>query len=406
MPDLTTSLPDALAVVTIDRLPAWMLPTYGSTWVAMPNLDALAGRGIVFDRVLATTDDVAITLEALAGAEPRTTASPRLPAMAFARDGGSTMALITDDANLASVAQAPTATCFVAPGTMIAPATSEAETILGRLFASATATVQAAKHRVVWCHASSLGVAWDAPESYRDRYLDPDDPPPPAGARVPSMDVDNETDPDTLVGIRHVFAGQLTLLDRCLGVLLEAIAKRTERWLIIVAGTRGLGLGLHGIVGCEPMQPMSEVLQLPAILVDHRQRMAGQRYGGLVTAQDLGATLADLLGSATEPSTDPRHGQSLAGLLQCWRAPDRDRIIARTDRGVAVITPSWHLVQPTEQRAGAAPARLFAKPDDFFEACDVANRCPAVAEELSTLARGDLEQAWLTPLSRAALAGL
>ena len=29
-----------LLVVAIDRLPAWILPAYGATWVAMPRLTA------------------------------------------------------------------------------------------------------------------------------------------------------------------------------------------------------------------------------------------------------------------------------------------------------------------------------------------------------------------------------
>ena len=39
-------------VVTIDRLPAWMLSAWGATWVSTPSLDSLAGRGLIFDRVI------------------------------------------------------------------------------------------------------------------------------------------------------------------------------------------------------------------------------------------------------------------------------------------------------------------------------------------------------------------
>ena len=48
---------DPLLVVTIDRLPAWILPAYGATWVAAPTIDRLAARGVVFDGVVATSDD-------------------------------------------------------------------------------------------------------------------------------------------------------------------------------------------------------------------------------------------------------------------------------------------------------------------------------------------------------------
>ena len=50
--------------------------------------------------------------------------------------------------------------------------------------------------------------------------------------------------------------------------------------------------------------------------------------------------------------------------------------------------------------------RLFAKPDDFFEVADVANRCADVAGPLETLLEqvgaGDGRVAWLTPLPEAA----
>ncbi|NBV46506.1 MAG: hypothetical protein EBR86_12930 [Planctomycetia bacterium] len=54
-------------VVTLDRLPAWILPAYGSTWLATPALDQLAARGLVLDRLLATGTSAAGTLAALAG---------------------------------------------------------------------------------------------------------------------------------------------------------------------------------------------------------------------------------------------------------------------------------------------------------------------------------------------------
>ena len=54
-------------VVAVDRLPAWIVPAYGATWVAMPGLTPLAGRGLVFERVLATTDDQHRTLADIVG---------------------------------------------------------------------------------------------------------------------------------------------------------------------------------------------------------------------------------------------------------------------------------------------------------------------------------------------------
>ncbi|MCX7416548.1 MAG: hypothetical protein NTY25_08660 [Planctomycetia bacterium] len=73
-----------------------------------------------------------------------------------------------------------------------------------------------------------------------------------------------------------------------------------------------------------------------------------------------------------------------------------------------MITPGWHLL--LERPEAAQPARLFAKPDDFFELSDVANRCPGITEEmqaaLESAWQGDLERAWQTPLSPEVIGGL
>ena len=383
-------------VVAVDRLPAWIVPAYGATWVAMPGLTALAGRGLVFDRVIATTDDQRRTLADIIGGLP--------DAAVVTDDPQLTAAGLPQRADLRLVAAAPKAEAEVDP---------EA-TNLGRLFAAAAEAMAGDAGSVV-VHATALGVAWDAPEELVEAYQDPDDPPPPPGAAVPELTVTADTDPDLLVGIRHVFAAQLTLLDRCLAALLEATGD--ESWTVLVVGLRGIGLGLHGRVGSGDMPPFSELVHVPAVLVDPRERMAAQRFGGLVTPADLGFTLAERGATLAEPAgegervaaaSEPGHGRSLAALLTDWSAVGRDRVICASRGGVAVVTACWHAVAARPADAAAEttpPLRLFAKPDDFFELCDVANRCPAEAEELgglvSAAAAGDLAHAWSAPLSQA-----
>jgi hypothetical protein len=77
-----------------------------------------------------------------------------------------------------------------------------------------------------------------------------------------------------------------------------------------------------------------------------------------------------------------------------------------TNYGVALATAAWHLVLPT---VAADKPVLYAKPDDYFEACDVADRGSGVAEELAAvaaLAVSDRRRAWTTPLSAQALSGM
>lgn len=378
-------MPGPLLVVTIDRLPAWILPAYGATWVATPCIDRLAARGVVFDGAVCESDDPRDVVRGL---------------LAWAARRPAAMAVVTDDPAVAEGVCHGDVT-VVASSSPQQPAADEPSTNLGRLFAAAAAVVGQRRHEVVWCHASSLGTSWDAPAELREAYVDPDDPPPPAGAAAPDLPVTPDTDPDLVVGLRHVFAGQVTLLDRCLGRVVDAAG---DGWTILVVGVRGMPLGLHGRLGPGPLPPYSELVRLPAILVDAAGRMAGQRYAGLVTASDLGETLAETVAHAATPPHEPWRGRSLASLFREWTATSRDRVIVTGSLGVAVVTSAWHLIRLPHDEEPLL--RLFAKPDDCFDLCDVADRCPDVVEALRSVAEaaaaGDHPRAWTMPLGAGA----
>lgn len=420
--------PAALMVVLIDRLPAWILPPYGATWVAMPALCELAARGVVFERLTATGDDPHCTLADMLAVDPDGPAVRGLLPAAAAR--GWSTAVVTDDPALDTVeawrpfgAGSETAVRHVAAVAQADVARDLEHTSIARLFAAAAELVAAGRHELVIVHVTSLGRTWDAPLEFREAYVDPEDPPPPAGALVPEFALGADADPDLVVGIRHVFAGQLTLLDRCLGALVGAVHARAGTatseprpalapagLTLLVAGLRGLGLGLHGRVGGTGLPAFGELSHLPAVLVDAAGRMAAQRYSGLVAPRDLGATLVDMLGGPTArtATAEPHAGLeaiSLEQLFAAWRSMPRDRIITTAAGGCAVTTPAWRLVA-----TGREPPRLFSLPDDFFELCDVADRCPDVAAELGRLlaeaAGGRGGRCWTAPLTSQAVRGL
>jgi arylsulfatase A-like enzyme len=411
-----------LLVVTVDRLPAWMLAAYGATWVATPAIDSLAARGVVFDRLITPSPAAGDTLHGLLTAERPD--GPSLLSAAAVR--GWRPVVVTDDAAVAAEMTAAGSRPEVEVRLVEALAKEGSEeddtrTNIARLVDAALETIASQDHRLVWCHVGSLGVAWDAAERYRDRYVDPEDPPPPSGARVPGAAVDADTDPDLVVGIRQVFAGQITLLDSQLGRLFAAVQESQSAasgpWTVLVVGVRGLPLGLHGWIGLGgPELPYGELIHVPAIFVDAGGRMAAQRFGGLVVPADLGATLADLLrqangvpsaASSVDPST-PWQGASLSPLFEDWSATLRDRVVVSGEGGAALVTPAWHgLLHARGGEARTKPAadgrlRLFAKPDDFFELADVANRCANVAGPLELLLEqvnaGDRRAAWLAAL--------
>jgi len=415
--------PSGLLVVTIDRLPAWMMSAYGATWVAMPAIDRLAAGGLLFDRAITPSTSIAATLADLV------TAPGPAGLLAAAAERGWRPGIVTDDPAVAAMgADLPGVTGGVRLIEAVARpdvAPDDGQTTIARLVDAAIEVLADRERRLVWCHVGSLGLVWDAPHRHRERYIDPDDPAPPAGAGVPSFPVAADTDPDRVVGARQVFAGQLTLLDGQLARLFEAVRRAegaTGGWGIAVIGGRGLPLGLHGWVGAGGRDvPFGELVHVPAIIVDAAGRMAGQRYGGLVIPADLGCTLADLVRAGdggTPPrgidATAPWRGASYAGLFETWSAPVRDRVIVTGPGGAAVVAPAWHCLPAAPETASSGGARgaagdsvrLFAKPDDFFELADVANRCADVAGPLGDLgaraAAGDAAAAWLGPLPAAA----
>jgi arylsulfatase A-like enzyme len=408
-------LPAGLLVVTVDGLPAWMLPAFGATWVATPAIDALAARGIVFDRAIATALEPGESLRDLAGAsEPD---GLTLVRAAVAR--GWKPALVTDDPTVAAslAGELAAEVTLVAAAPHRREAADDGETELARLAAAAIEVLGSGRHELVWCHVASLRVAWDAPRRYRDRYVDPEDPPPPDGAGVPSLAVTSDTDPDLVVGFRQVFAGQLSLLDAEIGRLFAAVmpggkAAAAGAWSVLFAGARGMPLGLHGWMGVGgPDTPHGELVHVPAILVDAAGRMAAQRYGGLVVPADLGCTLAELIAggaeiqAAPDPS-NPWRGRSLAGLFAGWsEAAARDRVVVGGAESMAIITPAWHCLWHRGSPGDVGRVELFAKPDDFFEANDVADRCRAVVEPLADLfaavPAGDRRGIWRAALPEA-----
>lgn len=398
-------MPPRLLLVTVDRLPAWIVPAWGATWVSAPALDALAGRGVVFDRLIAPSLDPGQTLDALGGAL----------VIAAAR-AGLRPTLVTDDAAFAArwAAEGEGVALSVTVVPALVPRRSARraeETNLGRLFAAARGLLAGGEESIVWVHAGSLGLAWDAPESFREPYLDPDDPPPPEGVAVPSLRIDADTDPDLVMGHRQRLAAQVSLLDRCLGELVASLPApplSAEAWTICFAGVRGMPLGLHGLVGLPggdaAEMPFGESLHLPALVVDGRGRMAGQRYPGLVMPADVGETLREIVGlPARLPATAEEPARPMSDLLDTWTHDDRDRVIGVVPGGMAVVTTHWFYLEEDVTDAEAR-RRLHAKPDDFFEVADVSSRCPevmATLREIAAAARVGDRRAWTAPLGPA-----
>jgi hypothetical protein len=149
----------------------------------------------------------------------------------------------------------------------------------------------------------------------------------------------------------------------------------------VLTGCRGYALGEHGAVGGDCSDLYSAVLHIPCLLRATGMDPAPPRRGGLATPTDLAATLAAWFGVADE-------GGVLAGedLLTSTASTRAEVVSVGPDGQTSVRTENWFLrtrSAPLEQ-AGEL-LELYAKPDDRWDANEVADRCPDEVGELLAL---------------------
>ncbi|MDZ7618603.1 MAG: sulfatase-like hydrolase/transferase, partial [Patescibacteria group bacterium] len=230
----------------------------------------------------------------------------------------------------------------------------------------------------LWCHLGGLGTIWDAPIEYREAYCEAGDPPPYRGMVVPRRILSRDHDPDELFGLVQAYSGQVTLLDACLGGLLGLLdeSRLGEETALAVLGARGFPLGEHLQVGVESLPLHGELVQTSAMVRLPDGCGAAARSHELVQPADLAATLLDLAGA---PVPDLGGPKSLLPIIRDHLEPTREYVLlAGDDKALALRTPAWYYRQ-------ADPPELFVKPDDRWEANNVASRCVDVMEQLGAL---------------------
>ena len=80
--------------------------------------------------------------------------------------------------------------------------------------------------------------------------------------------LDEEFDPDELLGFVHAYAGQVALVDMCLGMLLAALDEHplAGETLLVVTSPRGYPLGEHRRVGPCDEALYGELLHVPLLV--------------------------------------------------------------------------------------------------------------------------------------------
>lgn len=384
---------NALCLV-IDRLHCGYLGCYGNSWVHTPAFNRLAAESLVLDQALVDSPDLSDLYRAWWTGrhawEPG--GGPAVPSQLAAQ--GVQTALLSDERfeGLAGLADALDQRIEVPLPEEAATAVEPGATHLAGFFASAIDWLAAAREPFcLWLHTQGLAAPWDAPWDYRTRYAEEDEPPPPRGAQVPRQVLDAQYDPDAVLGLAQAYAGQVSLLDECLGGLLEFLegSAAGRETLLVVLSARGFSLGEHRRIGAWDDALHEELVHVPWLVRHPKGVGAAARSQALVQPADLAPTLQEWFGLS---AAAPAFGRSLGPLVRDEVPSLRDYVVLCGQSGErALRTPAWYLRlvgQPAPPGDDPAARRLlYAKPDDRWEVNDVASRAGDVADALELALR-------------------
>ncbi len=392
-------------VITARSLRADYLGCYGNPRVETPALDALAARGVVFDRHFADAADPAGARRAwrtgrycFPGAETPPAAADLVAALGAA---GVATSLVVD-------ASRPVPEGFAEGwrGGAAGPAQGD-ETPLERTVVAAREVLKEQSGRENWLLWVDLATAlppWDVPADFAEHYFrdeplddedeDADDeaeavevepltplPDPPAGP----IDADDDT---LYLRIQGSYSGAVTYLDAGVAELLRSVG---DDVLVLVTSDVGFSLGEHGVVGPVLPWPAESVAQLPLVVRLPGAAEAGRRVAALTQAVDLAPTLAAWFGVALPQA----HGHDLAPLVRGEAEAVRPYAVSAVAVdgrvGRALWTPEWSFVLPAAAEGEPVP-RLYVRPDDRWEVNDVRQHHLELTEALEKTLR-DFEEA-------------
>jgi hypothetical protein len=367
------AFPKSVVVLAIDRLGAAWLGPYGNTWLDTPNFNQLAVRSTLFETAITAAPDLSQAYRTLWTGrhvwDSKLAAEPTLPAAATAN--GSAI-LLTDDESVAKheLATHFSEIHFERPGKIEKNALSVEQTDLFGFFEAACELVgNPNRPNLIWLHSRGMSGPWDAPLEFRQRFADDDDPEPLAFVSPPEKQLNEQYDPDEVLGYVQAYAGQIALTDLCLGMLLETLDSHplAAETLFAILSPRGYPLGEHRRVGQCDNALYGELVHVPLVVrfPQDRHRLGRNRQIAQLhqVLRSLVTDNSDIVQRNIGPRPEPRAAFAI-GVDQR-----------------AIRTPAWFLRESTNE--GKPNHELFAKPDDRFEVNEISSRCGDVVELLA-----------------------
>jgi arylsulfatase A-like enzyme len=177
--------------------------------------------------------------------------------------------------------------------------------------------------------------------------------------------------------MRALYAAEVTLTDRWLGVFLDRLydLRLDRETVVVLVSDHGFYLGEHGVTGKLHTVLHPELTQVPLILVDPQRRKAGQRSRYRASTPDIGPTLLSIAGVEVPATMD---GTDLSPLLSGEALPQRPYSYGGYSDSFYIRSDDWAMFGENSGRG----ARLFDLRQDPGERRDVASAHTSKVGEL------------------------
>lgn len=386
-----------MVALVVEGLGASLVGAYGSNIARTPWIDRLAAQGIVLDQCYVDSLELQSQLRSLwTGRHAQQTPLPNTAALwPLLTEQGIPSVVMTDCEATSEFAEqlGCKEVILVRPQLNDLPVDDAAACCLMNLFSAAAGEIESGREGVVWIHSKGLKLPWDAPIELRNERADPDDLEPPAEVWVPSCKLDEDYDPDLVIGWGQVAAAQAAVIDDGIAMLSAAIESREDaaNWSWLMMSLGGVPLGNHGYLGWGHSLLFSETLGTVAIVVPSESPPVGQRRAELYQLPDIFCSLLHMLG-VHDPQPEDRWGRTFLelGFGESPRNWPREFVLAglTTSQSQWLRCPAWSATFPIEKAEQYAPsdAALFVKPDDRWEVSDIADRRPDILDLLEQCA--------------------
>ncbi|HEX2414889.1 MAG TPA: sulfatase [Thermoleophilaceae bacterium] len=221
---------------------------------------------------------------------------------------------------------------------------------------------------------------WTPPRHYIREYGDRGyrgpEPAMPRYKRV-SKWLDNGNRDLVLGRLRALYAAEVTMTDRWLGVFLErvyALGLEGDTVIALVAD-HGIQLGEHGWTGKISVALHPVLIRVPFVIVDPGRRRAGEESDYFASLHDLGPTLLSMAGVR---APERMGGVDLSPLLSGARPPARPFAYGGYGENHYLRTSRWAYISDNRMRH----PQLYDLRRDPGEGNNVARRHPGVVREL------------------------